>query len=744
MKTNTIKYYLLLLTTTAFIAGCNKDDESLFKGNDNYIVAFTLVKNGVTLKGALSPDAIIIAAPERFSLSGATATVTLSENATITPDPSTITNWDEEQAFTITSYNGAKHRYAYRVERHLVSHNGDVILLSQADVNDFTASLKDVDQINGSLTIGAASGQDTIHSLAGMEHLKVIIEGITINTMYMGEDITAFENLEKTGELVIKSKKVKTVRFPKLATMRLDMNIDQATAIKTLDFPELTTIDKSFRIYYVDSLASIGFPKLQQVIENVTMQGRSNGTQNLHAIDFPALQTVGGSFTLSYWREVTAVNIPALTDVKGAFAVSYLTKINTLAAPKLETAGTFSLSNCTALAALDFPALKTVNGNLSPNATALAEVAFPALETVAGLMSFATSATLTGLQFPALTSAGSLTIPNAANLATLHFPALKYVKNLLRVDLTKLASLDAFPALDSIGGTLYLYNLTNLTSIIPPSLKRVGTINASGLTNLTEIDVRNVDIGSLELTGTTMTGLTLIGNDEFPGKLLLKSPVRGMTGFPVTIQSGFKTMAGLELDGGTNDMATVEMPWLEHVVGLLQVNFRNSSVDLVTVRLPNLQSAGRLELITIDVLELPALEEITGYASGATTLSGFSFTYPWSMTTLSLPKLKRVTGDMAIGTLTSSHQLTAIQCPALDEITGTLTLTGTSYTKFTDLSGFSTLKKAGAVTITGFPQLRNFEPLKSVIPALNANTWKIVNCGYNPTYDDMQQGKYTN
>ncbi|MDR0729268.1 MAG: DUF5018 domain-containing protein, partial [Prevotellaceae bacterium] len=162
MKTYTIKFCLLLLTA-ALVAGCNKEEESLFKGNDNYIAAFTLTKDSVTLNGAVSPDAIILTAPEQLSLEGATATVTLSENATITPDPAKVTDWNTAQTFTVTAYNGATQTYAYHVERHLISLDSDVILLTQADVEAFAAELEaqDIDQLNGAITIGAATGQDT-------------------------------------------------------------------------------------------------------------------------------------------------------------------------------------------------------------------------------------------------------------------------------------------------------------------------------------------------------------------------------------------------------------------------------------------------------------------------------------------------------------------------------------------------------------------------------------------------------
>jgi hypothetical protein len=721
-KIDIIKTGLLLLLAVAFVAGCN-EKEYPFVGNDNYIATFTLTKDGVTLKGDVSPEAIVIAAPERFSLSGATASVTVSENATITPNPATITDWDEAHTFTVTAYTGTKKTYAYRVERSLVSRDGDVVLLTQADVDAFAEEAKDADQINGSLTIGAATGQDSIYSLAGLEALKIISGDVVINATYAGENLVAFENLEKTNELRIASKKVETIRFPKLAAVHSDLNIDQATAVKTLDFPELTIADKALRIYYVDSLASMNFSKLQQVVGNVTIQGRSSGAQNLQTIDFPALQKVSGTFTLSYWREVTTVNFPELSNVTGTFTVSNLAKLEQFVTPKLETTGSaFVINYCSELLIVHFPVLKTVNGSLTvSSATALTAMQFPSLESVTG----------------------SLTIPNAADLTTLQFPALKYIGNELSVNLQSLVSLDAFSTLDSIGGRLFLYNLTNLTSLGLSSIKKIDILYAYGLTNITEIDVRGVNVGTLSLYGATMTGLTIIGDDEFAGKLYIGTPPSGVTNFPVTIQ-GFKKVGELEISIGTY-ISAIDFLWIEEVAGLL--NFSSGSA-VKTINLPNLKSAGGIQINYYNALEtfnLPILEKIAGYTNASGAVAG-NFTYGVSsnIVSLTLPKLQSVVGNISITGLTATRKLETISFPELDSLTGTLTITGTNNPAFTDLSGFSNLTSAGGVTISYFTQLKDFEPLKNVLPSLDAVVWKITNCGYNPTYKDMLAGKYSN
>ena len=819
-------FQLSILLAAALVAGCNKEDESPFAGSDNYIAAFTLVKDGVTLKGAISPDAIVITAPERLSLEGATATVTLSENAAVTPDPVTITDWDAAQTFTVTAHNGARHRYDYSVERRLISRDGNVVLLTQADVETFVEEVKDIDQINGSITIGATTGQDTVYSLAGVEHLKVIKGGIIINATYAGEDLTAFENLEKTNELLITSKKVKTVRFPKLAVAHADLNFNQATAIQTLDFPELTAIDKGLRVYYVDSLASLNFPKLQQVEESVVIQGRSSGTQNLQTLNLPALQKVGGSFTLSYMREMPAVNLQELTEVGGAFSVSYLNKAESFAAPKLETVVTFSLSNCAVLTEIDFHALKTTNSvsvsscakltgvslpalgtansvTLSSCAAlteidfqalaavtasisvsscaALEAVVFPVLETIGASISVSTCAKLAGLSFPVLTTVstismsscaaleeinfpeletvGTLTLPpsnalaavrfpaltsatatiivaNVAAQADLQFPLLKTVGNTLRIEAAALTSLDAFAAVETIGSQLYLSGAAALTSLDGlSSLTGVKTVYASGLTNLTEIDLRRLKTDRLELYGTTQAGLTLIGDEEFPGYLYIGSAPSGATDISITAQ-GIKTVGTLEVY--SSYATSISLPWVEQVTGTLTVN----GTSIKTIDFSNLQAVGRIYfngLEAIGTCNFPALKTITQ--------NGFFYQMmTYNTTTIEFPELQSVTGNIQItNPYTNRYHVSTISFPKLATVSGTLSLSGTTnQNAFTDLSGFSALTSAAAVTISNFKQLKHFEPLKNVIPSLQADKWSISGCAYNPTYQDMVDEKYTN
>jgi hypothetical protein len=469
------------------------------------------------------------------------------------------------------------------------------------------------------------------------------------------------------------------------------MNFDAASAIETLDFPELIAIERSLRIYRVDLLTTMNFPKLQQVLENVTVEGtNASGMPNIQSIAFPELTAVGGTFTLYY--------------ISGA---------GSFTANKLETASGFTIYSCSAFASINLPALKKVNGSLF----------------------MSTLAALTELQFSKLTTVdGTLQLLLAA-LTSLQLPALTTVDGTLQLRL---------PLLTSLNGLL--------------SLRKVDIFYADDLRGITEIDVRDIaEIGTLRLANNTLrytSGITLVGNETFPGNLILELPSMGSTPFaefPITVE-GIRVVGGLEHVPSSNG-ATIEainFPWLERVTGLLNLHY---STRLTTISLPNLKSVGGLrlgQLAGLTTLELPELKEITGYTSGTTTTYGFDLIAVGVLTAFELPKLERIEGELRITyTSTASSPLATVSLPKLGSISGTFnivtTITAQGNTFFKDLSGFSALTSAAGVSISGFRDLKNFCPLNTVASTLDADDkWSIANCGYNPTHEQMMNGNCSN
>jgi hypothetical protein len=657
------------------LAACDKDETpNPFEGGDNHITSFVLKKDEVSYRAVIAPGTVTVTVPENVSLSGYTAEYRLCENATINPDPATVTDWESEQQFVVTAHNGAKSTYRYTVERSGVVHPGAVILNTQDEVDAFRQGSYTI--IDGYLAIGRTSGTDTITSLAPLAGLKTVTGSIIVNVMYMGEDLV-FEHLETVGELYVLSKKVKTARFPNLTTVRMNINIEQAASIRTLDFPELTVIDKTLRIYQVDSLATMNFPKLKRVRENINLDVQATSKMNsLQTITFPSLETVDGSFIIVRWQEVTEINLPELVTVGTIFNPGYQPRMERIVAPKLETAGTI-----------------TVNGAYSP-------------------------------------------------LTTLNFSALKTVNKLYIEYSGSLTSLEGLSALRSVE-ELYLGYLSGLASLDGlSSIEKIGKLSVVSLASFAEIDLRGgIGIGTLDLqAGSVTPSLTVRGNDEFAGNISLTVlNQHNVRNFPITID-GIKKVGSLSVATYNNPIANLEFAGIEEVAG--QLSF---SGNISAISLSNLTKAGALQLSpsVLATVNLPKLEEITGYTSGTTTVGGLKFTVSSAnLTAVTFPKLRQVEGDISFTGLVAARPLATISFPELESLTGTLTITGTSNTTFKNLSGFSQLTSAAGVTISNFTQLSDFSPLGKVVCSLpDGNAWKITNCGGTPanyTYEAMK------
>lgn len=59
------------------------------------------------------------------------------------------------------------------------------------------------------------------------------------------------------------------------------------------------------------------------------------------------------------------------------------------------------------------------------------------------------------------------------------------------------------------------------------------------------------------------------------------------------------------------------------------------------------------------------------------------------------------------------------------------------------MDGFAALEQMGAVVIMRHENLLSFEGLKNAVSSIAAEGWTVEKNGYNPTYDDMQAGKWT-
>lgn len=681
---NNIKIVGLALFIIIAAAGCRKE-KSDFSGGDNYITSFQLKQGDMIFQAAISEGQIVLSAPEDFSLDNATATVVVSENARITPDPSGIQNWNEEHTFTVTSYNGTKQTYQYSVVRNVVAKDGDVVLLTQADVEALAAL--NVTQINGSLTIGAATGLDSVYSLASLSGLKTIQYGLTINATYAGDDLAGLENLETVGSLQIQqNKSLRTVELPKLAAVMSDLIINQSP-VTIVRFPELTHIDKGLQILAGNNISEMEFPKLKNIVENLTLTGAT--TSLLTVISFPLLEKAGGNISISNWREATTLSMPLLSTTT-AVNISGLAKLESLSMPALTSTGNnVTLSSLPLLTDLDLTSLQSTGGEffLSSLSQLKNTQGIKSLQSVGGRL---------------------------------------YLSGLTALDDAELSGL---AQVNTVSGDITLSQVP-FKKFLGFALSQVNSlsINGSNISSIEEINVSNLDVvNTLSVTNVSSV-FTLKGKNNFTGSLTLQNS-------GPSVMEGFEEVNNLNYTMNQNTQP-------ERAINIRKINGNAtlSVYNFPTFRMPLLEEvAGAISLTTSDgisIIEFPVLKKAGSATLDVAILPAFE-----------LSALQTVEGNFSISTgKYRADNLAVLDMPSLHTVGGILSLSGysTNYynTKLTQLDGLSSLQNAGGITVSYNMGLTDFTGLKNVLPSLAPANWNVSNNNYNPTYQDMLDGKY--
>jgi hypothetical protein len=643
---------------------------------------------------------ITITAPEDFPLTQAKASVKLSENATIYPDPASVTDWDAEQQFVVIAHNGAqKTTYKYTVERSGIAHNGAVVLKTQADVDVF--GQRGITFIDGYLIIGNAGGTDSITSLKPLATLKEVAYSLTLNATCAITSLEGLDNLEHVGGTLTVGQTynstllhLETVTLPALKTAG-NISIGNPVTI-IVELPQLERVSK--RLELTSPLYQLQLPSLQSA---GSLSLNTNASTSLAQISLPALEEVNGNITLGGWGSVTKIDLP-----------------------KLRKAGGLSIGSMMQLALLYVPKLEEVAGAISIPSTSLGA--------------------LTELSFPSLKQAGTLTVSNTKT-TLLEVPKLETIKaiTLSNVSLNGLAS---FPALKT-AETVSLSNDPNWTRVtIPAGVQRIGvlSISVTGATNVApaEVDITGKNIGELRIGG--YGSPKIIGNDEFHGTLSLSlyESFPTLEGFQVVDSLSASNMVKVHIAGireikrgvSIYSGATVEgfsMPDMETIGGNVKIEltrWHNEVGD--SIKLTKLQSIGgnfdlMLNTATVKVLHCPELITIggnfnlnagydgTGYPNG---FRGFE--------SLNFPRLSTIGGKLTITAGNPSYNY--------------------SNTQLINLNSFTTLASVKAIEITKLKALIDYSGLKKAFESLALPTdWITANNAYNPTYQDLLDGKWT-
>lgn len=695
MKLNICSILLFFLAGAFLFPSCSTEEDP-FMGSDNYVASFTLTQGEAIWNASIVNKTITVIIPDGVSLNGAEATVVLSENARIYPDPSTITDWSSEMLFSVTAYDGEQVIYKYTVERKNIESEGTVVLETQADVDNFGS--KDITAVAGNLIIGRTAGTDSITSLAPLAKLTEIGYSLILNPTYSPTTIAGFDNLEKVGG---------------------EIRIDN---VPNLESVTITSLKQAGSIYIRNGLiAEVNLPNLREVWGDFTLDAPLKG------FSVPNLKKIEGQIYFNTASNsnamMTRMSFPSLEEVSAA-RFFFFKNVSRIDFPELKKIGDLFFTQFVSISFINAPKLVQSTGKLTiPHSTYLTEVSFPSLERAVEIEMIGKS------------------------VRYIDFPKLQTVEKTLSIQNAQIADLNGFNSLERIDGEMYLYELPLLDQLnLPSSLQYIGRLTIYNRTTdpMEEVDIRGKNIGELKVMANAIRS-RITGDEAFPGTLTVSSGNasydNGYPGFPKL--TGFHEVDSLSLDGYISAMDTV------HIRGIRKINkgFRLDNNNIRRFSMPDLETIGgdfyfaALNQSVDEKLDFPKLKTIGGafdFALESTTIR-----------TLTFPALESVNGNFVLYTgYGADRSLENILFPKLTKITGKMTLSTGRYggsnanQLFEDLDGFSALQSVEGIEITGQQVLVSYAGLKEAFKSISAGQWTVSGNGYNPTYNDLAAGKW--
>jgi hypothetical protein len=327
------------------------------------------------------------------------------------------------------------------------------------------------------------------------------------------------------------------------------------------------------------------------------------------------------------------------------------------------------------------------------------------------------------------------------------------------------SELKGFDALTSIGGSMSLSNLNEVTSIDAfPVLKSIGSqCSFNGLKKLQDISLL-AQLKGVHLSNCVLNNLDALTSLDLTG---LEVDALQITGKNALTLKGGKT---LNMNLTINGVPGISFSGIEEVQNVSVSNMPATTTGRVEYNFPGLKKIGTLSVsqaygASLGVLRFPDLTEI----SGKLTLSeGFgqkvqptefpvlrivnNMTYTGVCDALRFPALEEVTGELNIKTSYVNGSLVSmlqeIYTPVLKKV-GILVLT--TYSKnqdswcnnvLTNLDCFRALENVGVINIEYQLGLVSFKGLEKAIGGLTDDTsWVVGHNAYNPTFEQAKNGE---
>ena len=698
---------LILVTFSLFIVGCSDDDKMPADADDNFITALTLTKDGKSYDAVIEGNDIVMTVPYTVDLNGATASMVYTPSAKILPNPQTVTDWENEMIFRVTSFNGKENEYTYKVIKSEIESDGDVVLKSQADVDAFADTKVSV--INGNLIIGDnAENAATINNLEALSSVKEITGSLQILNNYKGDALDGL-NITKVGGIQLGTKEkpspcADTYRFRLEQLQEITGNLElNNNAVQFIEFDNLTKVEGDIYIKD-DALTTLYFPKLTEVGGDLDLSDNSvviyqHGLSDikdtpLAQLEFPVLENVSGKFSIKMPSD----------------------NFQSLKLPKLQTTGEIDFLVGWELKTLEIPEISEVNGDLllsGRHEEGASIYINQQLEKIVGLNNLKqVKGTLNISYFG--------TMSELPNLSSLSLVGGIYIDDLwglygkgIVCDLSN-ASFQSFndvePFIYIIGGFDKLKTKEDLSNVnIEMSLichtdRCIPEINFKKVSDFTcTFDFSNLAANE---KNQPITLEEILGDADI---MVQSSPNKSID------FSNIKSVEG-SLNLTCTTVKSLDLSSLEKVGSWFCLQSLNGKgLNLDKLQSVNMSRANNSRAIvgedrkkglfiqSVSEISLPELESVGG-------LCGFQ-----NYTGLNCPKLKSVSEKLFIST--------APNCPQVS---------------------FPTLNSVPSIKIENNGKLSDFSTFATVIEngSVTDGNWEVTGCKYNPTWQDMKDGRY--
>ena len=692
-------YFLPMLLSLFFLGACDKNDEIIPEDADeNFITSVVMTVDGKSYTADIADNTVTITVPYTVSLNNAEVEFKYTTSATIIPDPETVTDWNNERTFRVTSYNGNAREYAYKVVKSEIESDGDVELKTTEEVASFAESKTTV--VKGNLIIGSdAEEAEKITDISALASLKEVTGNIVIRNSYNGADLTGLDNIVSAGGLQVgstdvasKATELHMISMKALETLSGDISVynDQVTYVL---FEKLATIEGSV-MFNAPSLQSFGFPVLTTVGQDLNIQGLNEENKAAGTI--------------------ATLELPELTSVGGVLAVNNLAKLTSMNFLKLKETGGLNFHTVPVmLETINLPEIETVNGSIIMEANMEAPPTgsfVPQRNDV--LLAFGGMDKLTTVK-------GQIKIKN--------FTALKQLPDWSKITTLGSITLDY---LEDVNGTLMLPNARFET--FGETAPQIEIISKMLLTKIeTAEDLSNVNFVVKQIQNFVFPEINFKSINDFT-----YTPT-SVKDNPVIIPTIQHVHGNLEMEGNITNQ-NVEFPDLEIIDGYGYIQkFETGSVTMSALK----EVGGQFYISGYpNGCDLPLLSKVCcsaspvyyeeGEGSLAITLQGKS---------LVLPELLHVGGEGLF-----VNRATGITCDKLQTIDGALQIkSATSLSQET--FSMKKLETLHGVVFDGLTKFTDYTFFGKFIEngMITEENWSVTKCGYNPDFQDMKDKKYT-